>query len=159
MLPPPPTPEEEELEEFEVEFFAAAAEGDAAGLNILLEANDDFDVNALIEGGDDEGMTALMVAAKNEKVNCVKLLIGVEGVDLDLTDEKGRTALIWAVDTNDDLDCIKALIEADCNLDIRSKKDASQRQSGGTALHQAKEDGNTEVVELLEEAGAADYGP
>ena len=128
-------------------------------MNILLEANDDFDVNALIEGGDDEGMTALMVAAKNEKVNCVKLLIGVEGVDLDLTDEKGRTALIWAVDTNDDLDCIKALIEADCNLDIRSKKDASQGRSGGTALHQAKEDGNTEVVELLEEAGAADYGP
>jgi ankyrin repeat protein len=68
------------------------------------------------------------------------------GVDLNIRDNGGKTALIWASYENN-IEVVKLLIEAGANLDIRTN-------GGRTALMLASYNNYGEIVKLLIKAGA-----
>ena len=73
----------------------------------------------------------------------VQILIK-DGADPNETDEKGRTALHWAIANNDDLALLRVLLEAGADLDAQ---DAWRE----TPLHLAQSE---EAYDLLIEMGA-----
>lgn len=77
-----------------LEWFEAARRGDKLALeSMLLEG---FWADAISPL---DGMSALMVAAKEMRSDCVELLAGESTVDM--RDEFGNTALIWAASAGD----------------------------------------------------------
>jgi len=70
---------------------AAASQGHATTLKILLEAGGDPNLHA-----EDHQFTPLIEAAAERREDAVKVLLAAK-VDLEATDDDGRTALHWAV--------------------------------------------------------------
>lgn len=62
-------------------------------------------------------------------------------------DKEGKTALMYAIEDNDNVEKIRLLIQNDSNINKRDNK-------GNTALSLAKEIGNTEIIQELLDAGA-----
>ena len=58
----------------------------------LLEA-EGIDINAV---GDGKDWTALMMAAKHGHTTVGQLLLAVDGIDVNATNEDGWTAIMWA---------------------------------------------------------------
>ena len=69
------------------------------------------------------------------------------GADINIKNNEGETALMYAAKDKDNLDKVKLLIKSGVDLNI-------QDNDGNTALSIAREAGNTEIIELLLEAGA-----
>lgn len=96
---------------------------------------------------DSEGRTALLIAIQNmkpEKDQAVRLLLreGIKhGMNVDLTDTKGRTALHLVAEAGQD-SLVKLLLQHDADQNI-------QDQLGRTALFLAAEHGHTATVEAL----------
>jgi ankyrin repeat protein len=88
----------------------------------------------------------LIGAAERGDVQEVERLIK-SGVDLNIRDNWGRTALIWASSRNN-IEVVKLLIEAGAHLNIRDN------DGGWTALILASLYNRIELVKLLIEAGA-----
>lgn len=132
-----------------------AAEGDALGV-----ASQMYDVGKI-----HEGMTALMFAARNDRVECVKLLLTELGIhnehrdtalieaakngsfsSVDLlmseatkTDADGMTALMWAA----------AMGHRDIVAILRRREMMMQQPSGSTALYHAVKNRKIDCVKLL----------
>jgi ankyrin repeat protein len=93
------------------------------------------------------GRTALMLAALNPGKGVAAIPILVQkGVNLDVRDNDGNTALMIAFEAGNDK-ASKLLIDAGANLDIRDN-------TGKTALMLAAEKGEFDVVDALIVAGA-----
>lgn len=91
------------------------------------------------------GRSALMMAAKNNCINALEILIR-HGAQLDLRDEMGATALFFAVRMNS-IECVKMLIQAGLDVNICDK-------TGNSAVFSAARLNNVECVSLLINHGA-----
>ena len=96
------------------------------------------------------GGTALIPAAERGHVETVRTLIAA-GVDLDHVNRLGWTALLEAVILGDGgpdhVAIVGLLVDAGASTDIADR-------AGVTALQHAKRSRYTEIVEILEAAGA-----
>lgn len=157
----------------EKKFLLAAATGDIATMNVLLEKG--VDVNTRNVGGE----TALRIAAMNNDLPTtrfllekgadptmsdnhgksplsraagqgfnalLKLLLSTPGIDVDAQKVDGDTALRLAV-MNNQVESTRLLLEAGANPNI-------QNGDGNTPLIRAVAQGYTEITKLLLEHGA-----
>jgi len=117
-----------------------AAEGGSAEVGrLLLEAG--ADVNATTESN----LSALMQPAYQGNIEFVKLLIEYS-IDVNIQENsEGLTGLIMAVITNK-INIVKLLIDSGSELNAEGKF--------GTALDTAKDNGYSELVDILTQAGA-----
>ena len=134
----------------------SAGEGDYAEVKRLIEKG--ADVNAQSSEG-----TALDYALRKGNTEIIKLLIK-EGADVNAQDHRGYTALIrWSRAGH--IDTVKLLIEegADVNATTISMVWGGktifgyidgETLGGCTALMAASEEGHTDIVKLLIDAGA-----
>ncbi len=93
---------------------------------------------------DGVGKTALIWAARNGHSTVVNILLK-KGADIHAKDQCGKTALIWAA-MNGHFDTVKVLLMR--NADVRMKD-----TDGYTALERAVSNNQTEVMNLLRNAG------
>ena len=91
---------------------------------------------------EESGVTPLIAAAKNEKDECVQLLIN-KGADVNIVDSDGNTALMYEKHVN----CVKLLLEAGADVNH-----GNQRQK--TALMFGADSGREDIVSSLIKAGA-----
>ena len=72
--------------------FACVADN-LRGLVLLL---DQPGMGRVVNNRNSSGLTPLMVAVQHGHAKCVKVLLGVEGVDLDTRDDQGKGLQEWA---------------------------------------------------------------
>ena len=65
----------------------ACGYGSVEVLRVLLAAQSQGSVNKR----DNQGCTPLMWASENDQVECVRMMVGVAGVDLETRDKRGRS--------------------------------------------------------------------
>lgn len=126
-----------------------AARGGFRGIVSLLAVHADLDAADL------KGATALMRAVERpdslikppRKINYIVKTLLEQGADPDRQDGEGYTALMWAVHWGNK-DAVRLLIAYGASF-------THQNLSGETALDIADGNGDTEMVELLHELGAA----
>ena len=99
------------------------------------------------------GQTPLHVAAEKGFVDVVRVLVQRMGVDLDVPDDAGWTALHWASAIRREkgaeaCDIVKILLDAGAEVGAVTK------DKGDSALHFAAANGHLEAVKLLCEKGA-----
>lgn len=124
-----------------------AARGGHRGIVALLAAFAKLNVH------DSRGASALMLAIEQPGgiVKPQRRILGIlgtlinAGIDLDLQDYEGNTALIWAIRWRN-LDALRLLLSSGANP--RLKNDAGQ-----TALQIADKSGDMEIVQILHTAG------
>jgi len=96
----------------------------------------------------DIGYTPLMLACEHSSLEIVKLLLKHPGIDIDeKTKCKTETALNRAVRRNDNLDMVKALVEAGADPDMRCRY-------GYSILQRAIEYDQLDTVKYLQSKGA-----
>ncbi len=95
-----------------------------------------------IENSFREEWTALIMAASEGHKDIVKLLLSVSGVEINIQDADGDTALIVAVLRNQS-SSVKLLLEAGADTQIKAI-------GGETALSVARNEELSEIVELIE---------
>ena len=96
-------------------------------------------------GVEGDGDTLLCVAARGGHVGVVRLLMGVEGVDVNQAGARGQTPLILASRKGYE-DLVRVLVEGGANVGKATPK-------GTTPLALARKYGHDGVVEVLERAG------
>lgn len=126
-------------------FLYAGAEGNLEIVKMALSHGANFKVYNRYGG------TALIPAAEKGHLEIVKLLVNTPNFPKDHINNLGWTALLEAVLLSDGgkvhTDIVGALIEGGCDVNIADK-------NGITSLSHAKKQGYTEMVKLLEKAGA-----
>eukprot|EP00742_Colponemidia_sp_Colp-10_P008568 GILJ01009286.1.p1 GENE.GILJ01009286.1~~GILJ01009286.1.p1 ORF type:complete len:1906 (+),score=241.01 GILJ01009286.1:81-5798(+) len=128
--------------DFATALHVACAGKDVEAVKILLEAG--CNVNAQ----DASGRTVLLVAAIYQAVEILPLLLTSEGLDPDLSDNRGLTAVHIAA-IRGDLSALDVLLSHGASVDAASGK-------GCTALHYACKGGHIDMVKyLLSKAGAS----
>ena len=132
---------------------------DDDGTTALINAatNDDprvtrllIEVGADVNDKDEDGVTALMKAAESGDPETVKLLLS-HGANVNAIDGDGRSAMMYIASTND-LESALALLNAGADLFLRDPH-------GNTALSIARENAQTEMVQLLSARGCPDRDP
>lgn len=93
-----------------------------------------------------ENLTALMVASDSGLEDNAKVLLQQEGIQLDIQDSKGKTALMKAVDSKSK-QIVELLINHDANIDL-------QDLDGKTALVHSVRNDLQEITQLLLQRGA-----
>ena len=124
-------------------FLKAAANGDVAELNRCLR--DETPASYGIEARDGSGRTALILAAKEGKVDTLRILIEKKA-DIEAADSSGRTALWWAV-RNGRSGASKLLLAAGADANTHDN-------DYYYAMHYAARNGDLDVVKGLAAAGA-----
>ena len=126
-------------------FLYAGAEGNLEFVKMALNHGANFKIYNRYGG------TALIPAAEKGHLEVVKLLVNTLNFPKDHINNLGWTALLEAVLLSDGgqvhIDIVAALIEGGCDVNIADK-------NGITSLMHAKKQGYTEMVKLLEKAGA-----
>ena len=126
-------------------FLYAGAEGNLEFIKMALNHGANFKIYNRYGG------TALIPAAEKGHLEMVKLLVNTPNFPKDHINNLGWTALLEAVLLSDGgqvhIDIVAALIEGGCDVNIADK-------NGITSLMHAKKQGYTEMVKLLEKAGA-----
>lgn len=126
-------------------FLYAGAEGNLALVKKCLENGADFKVFNRYNG------SALIPAAEKGHLQVVKLLVNTPDFPIDHVNRLGWTALMEAIVLSDGgkvhTHIVHELIKGGVNVNIKD-------QDGKTPLYHAKKRGFTEIVKLLEEAGA-----
>lgn len=121
-------------------FIQSARDGDMVAVQEYL--NSGGDVNAK----NPYGGTAIMFASRAGHVEIAKLLLDA-GADVNVHGNyAGTTALMWA-SQYESKEIVKLLIEAHAEINAKNHQ-------GQTALYFALENGNTEIVQILQNAGA-----
>ncbi|NGX53877.1 MAG: hypothetical protein K1000chlam4_00597, partial [Chlamydiae bacterium] len=92
------------------------------------------------------GNTPLMRAAYNGDTDCVRLLLQIDGIDVNHANNNGDTALMQAV-WNGHFECVRVLLKSGADFNHASN-------NGSTALIWAAGEGHVECVRLLLEKGA-----
>jgi len=117
-------------------FFTAAAEGDVATVEALIEGGVDIDVT------NRQRRTAVLVAAMNQQYELVGRLAEL-GADIDRQDETRFNPFLYGC-IQDDARLVRMMVRAGADLDRLTR-------FGGVGLHPAAEKGYVELVrELLE---------
>jgi ankyrin repeat protein len=119
------------------QFYQAVRNNDIASLGKLLKTSD-------ANLRDKRGTTPLMYAAAFGSLDAMKLLLA-SGADVNAHNPFDATALMWCVT---DLEKVRLLLAKGANVNARSKQGATP------LLIAAIDDGASEVVKLLLEAGA-----
>ena len=126
-------------------FLYAGAEGNVEIVKMALKHGANFKIYNRYGG------TALIPAAEKGHLEVVKLLVNTPNFPIDHINNLGWTALLEAVLLSDGgqihIDIVAALIDGGCDVNIADK-------NGITSLMHAKKQGYTEMVKLLEQAGA-----
>ncbi|KAH0536261.1 hypothetical protein FGG08_006856, partial [Glutinoglossum americanum] len=129
--------------------YSQAFPGRFSGLHMASFFGLETIVNGLLERGDKPnsmdgyGRTALSRAAENGHEAVVKLLLGVESIDMNSKDwYNGQAALLWAAQNGHEA-VVKMLLSVE-SIDVNSKD-----EGGKTALLQAALSGHEAVVKLL----------
>lgn len=131
---------------------ATLAEQDDAARAFLNFAarHDDSDLGynkRYINDTNDDGQTALMLAVQEERYNRVVIRLISNGANINASDNSGKTALMYAADSNND-DIIRLLLEKGANVNAADN-------NGKTALMFAADNWNGDsVVRLLIRGGA-----
>ncbi|KIL85180.1 ankyrin repeat protein [Fusarium avenaceum] len=94
----------------------------------------------------EEGFTALMIASEKGHEDNVRILLQQDGIQVDMKDFKGQTALLKAVDSNRKR-IVELLIKNNANMDL-------QDSDGTTALVHSVQNDRDEIMELLLQHGA-----
>ena len=126
-------------------FLYAGAEGNLEIVKLALTHGANFKIYNRYGG------TALIPAAEKGHLEVVKLLVNWPNFPKDHINNLGWTALLEAVILSDGgkvhIAIVTALIDGGCNVNIADK-------NGETSLAHAKKMGYTEMVKLLQNAGA-----
>lgn len=125
---------EKRVEEMNLQFIAAAAEGDNDKVLQLLQEG--ADINAT----DGSGRTAVLAATRNNRADTVKALIQ-QGADINIRDNSLDNVLLYA-GASGYLEIVKLAIDAGADTKLTNR-------FGGTALIPASERGHVEVVREL----------
>jgi hypothetical protein len=125
------------------QFLKAAASGDTVTLNQCL--NQEIPKLYDIDARNGAGRTALILAAKEGKVDTLKILIEKKA-DVNAWDSDGRTALWWA-SYKGRRECAKLLLAAGAQANTHDN-------DYYYALHYAASNGDVDIVKDLVEAGA-----
>ena len=96
---------------------------------------------------DTNGATALTISAEHGNVKIIKLLLA-KGADIDVRNDHGNTALMYGAEYGH-LDVIKTLLAAGADFTFKDK-------DGETALMTARRRKQTEIEQLLKNAGATE---
>lgn len=121
----------------------AAVKGNASVAKILI------DNGANIEIKSDKGTPVLIFAALNNRFEMVKYLIEVQGMNPNIVDNSGFTALMTAANKGYE-DIVEYLLQfEEVRNDINHKS-----KRGSTAYSLAKKKGYTEIMTMLENTGA-----
>ena len=124
----------------ETALVRAAFRGQTETVGALLDAGADVHVKT------NNGVSPLMHAAFGGHIETVETLLDA-GVDVNAKDDDGATSLMYSLLVRGDADLVKLLLDAGADVSEKSN-------DGWMALMLAEEDGHTEVVELLKQAGA-----
>ncbi|OAF69802.1 hypothetical protein A3Q56_02461 [Intoshia linei] len=117
--------------------FAAAAIGHLNWLKTTM-----FDLQNVIHY-DENGMSVLHVAASNKHLNCIKFLVEILNISINLpSKDQLRPLHLMIGNCENSLTCIKYAIKK--NADVNC-----QNESGFTPLHQAAMMGSIESIKLL----------
>lgn len=126
-------------------FLYAGASGYLDIVKLCLQHNANFSVLNRYGG------TALIPAAEKGHVEVVNLLANTKGFPIDHINNLGWTALLEAVILSDGgpkhQRIVQLLVDAGCNVNIADR-------DGITPLQHARKKGYTEMVNILEKAGA-----
>ena len=132
-------------EEEEPELWMAAAQGDVARVQRLVESGAD------VGWADTFGSTALHCACTNGHAVCARLLITARA-SVDQTNKNGATALHVAC-CDGHAECVELLLAANAAWPDLTRLLCNQPdKNGATALHQASAHGHERCVALLVEA-------
>ena len=98
------------------------------------------------------GLTPLIMAIQYKQVKVALAIINTKSVDINMQDSANYTALIWAAveswkEKEDCISIVTALINKKVNIELRDKY-------GLTALMNAAQNNNIEIVKLLADNGA-----
>jgi len=160
-------PELAEINERNTALIAAAENGDAESVRLLLDAGADMnatnndgdtalilaavqghaeivrlllDRGANVEATDSDGYTAFIVAAASSHAEIVRLLLD-RGADINATNHDGNTSLIEAAQ-NGYADIVRLLLDRGANVEATDN-------DGHTALRYAAQIGHAEIVRLI----------
>ncbi|MTI12199.1 ankyrin repeat domain-containing protein [Sansalvadorimonas verongulae] len=129
----------------EHDFLAACREGNVKAVQFFID-QDDFDVNKrFISGASGTYTNGLFLAAQNGHTEVVKMLVRIEGIDINNTWE-GITPLLQAT-MHSQPEVVKILVNTK-GIGINHKWE------GATALFHAAQDGHAEMVRSLLRSGA-----
>ena len=156
--PDPPTPEEARsalndrgIAYTPASFFERIRAGDVSAVRMFIAAGMDIHVR------DDDGTTALNVAAWEDQVEIIRILVEqwVAEAGAQAQDDDGTTILMWAA-SGDDVEMVRFLVANGADIN-------AQNNGGYTALTWAASGGGVEVVRFLVANGADihaqdDYG-
>lgn len=119
----------------------ALKEGNFAQVEMLLKAG------AKANLADKEGQTPLMVAVQNKRLDFAKLLIEKYHANINTQNEEGNSALFMAIKLQD-IKMVQYLVEEKkAKVDIKN-------QEGKTPIYEAFKLKNTEIFNILWDAGA-----
>jgi ankyrin repeat protein len=119
----------------------AAHAGNIEVIKLLLAKGADVNARNIVNG------SALMLAAQKGDTAVVKLLLE-RGADAHIKNDYGYTALMYAASSeSNDPELIRAFLARGAEINVKAK-------DGETALKLAGRKGRTEIVRLLEKAGA-----
>ena len=122
------------------ELIKAAWEGNVERMKMLVEAGADVNFNRAAH----PSCIPLTCAAGQGHLSAVQFLLN-SNADLELTDDSHRTALMWAAE-NGHFDVAQLLVSKGANVNAIHFND--------TALRQAVMKRDSQIIELLKQAGA-----
>ena len=91
----------------------------------------------------------LMIAAFNGNIELVRFLLD-KGLDINLQDIYGQTALMFAIDNSDNIKMVRFLVENGANINLKDNNDK-------TAIIIAIENKYKEISDYLKESGLTTY--
>lgn len=104
----------------------------------------------IINWENNSGRTALFIAACKCSTEILSILVNVNGIDLEITDNTGYTALQYTLLGIPNIEVAKILIKAGANINVKDN-------NGDTPLIISARNGRIALFELLFNAGADPY--